>query len=99
MMHKGLIAVLGIIVAASPVAASQPDLTPATGAPPGTPATRYCLRVEPSPAAASRRSNAGPANEWADQGVDVDKEWAKEGVRVLADARSIGLMRCAASRS
>ena len=21
--------------------------------------------------------------EWADQGVDVDKDWAKEGVRVI----------------
>ena len=83
MMHKGLIAVLGIIVAASPVAASQPDLTPATGAPPGTPATRYCLHVEPFTGSLIETTQCWTREQWVDHGVDIDKEWAREGVRVL----------------
>lgn len=51
-------------------------------APPGTPATRYCMRVtltgniiEPV--------RCWTRDEWAAQGVDVDREWAREGIRTI----------------
>ena len=84
MMHKGLIAVLGIIVAASPVAASQPDLTPATGAPPGTPDTRYCLRVEPfTGSRIETTSMLDPRRMGRAMASMSTQEWAEEGVRVI----------------
>ena len=90
MACKGLIFALGVIIAASPLSA-QPDsgaieadyAAPATtAAPPGTPNTKYCMRVELTgniiePVLCWTRW------EWAEQGVDVDRDWHREGVRVI----------------
>jgi hypothetical protein len=68
---------------ASSVSAATAQTTPTT-APPGTEATKYCLRVEAVTGSRLETVECWTRQEWAEQGVDVDREWAKEGVRVLA---------------
>ena len=78
--RKWLLA-FGLLAAASPIAAAQPELTPPT-APPGTPQTRYCMRVEASTGTRIELVECWTREEWAWQGVDVDEDWPKEGVGV-----------------
>lgn len=87
MAHNGFFIGLLAVAAASGLSA-QPDLAPivpsATAiAPTGTPETRYCLRVDPVIGSNVQTIQCWTRDEWADQGVDVDKEWAKNGVRAL----------------
>ena len=79
MMRKSLITALGIF-AASPVAAASVDAPAATPAPPGGPVTLYCLKVGPLTGNIAETIQCWTRAEWWDQGVDVDKEWAKNGV-------------------
>jgi hypothetical protein len=87
MAHKRLILALSLIVTASPVLASQmepaADGTPVSAAPAGGPDTRYCMRVEPQTGSRLESIECWTREEWAAGGVDVDHDWAKEGVRVL----------------
>ena len=87
MAHKKLILALSMIVTASPVLASQlepgEDGRPASTAPAGGPDTRYCMRVEPQTGSRIEAIECWTREEWAAGGVDVDKDWPKEGVRVL----------------
>ena len=87
MALKQLVA-LSMITAAAPVLA-QPDTSPiapsgVATAPGGGPETRYCMHVEPNTGSLIETTECWTRAEWADQGVDVDKEWQREGVRVLA---------------
>lgn len=76
---------LGLMVAAaSPLPAAQPETDVQAGAPEAGPDARYCLRVEPFTGSNIERIKCWTRQQWADQGVDVDKEWAKEGVAVKA---------------
>jgi anaerobic glycerol-3-phosphate dehydrogenase len=71
----------GLIIALSLLGAGLP--TPAGGsAPAGTPATRYCLRVDPIIGSRIETIQCMTRQEWADLDVDVDQEWAQNGVRV-----------------
>jgi len=86
MAYKAALVALSMIAVASPVTASQPE--PAVpgadeGAPPGPADARYCLRVDP--VIGSRIANVlcETREQWAMLEVDLDKEWAKEGVRVI----------------
>jgi hypothetical protein len=86
MARRELILALGTMLIASPLAA-QPDTQPivlaATGtAPAGAPGTRYCMHVDPLTGSLVQTVQCWTREEWADQGVDVDKEWAKNGVKV-----------------
>ena len=86
MARKELILALGTILVASPLAA-QPDTQPivlaGTGtAPAGEPGTRYCMRVDPITGSLVETVQCWTRDQWADQGVDVDKEWTKNGVKV-----------------
>jgi len=83
MARKALLAALGLIAAASPLAASNPQGTPAQGSPAGTAETLYCMRIEAITGSRIEKLKCWTREEWADQGVDLDKEWAKEGVRVI----------------
>ena len=77
MAHKELAAALTVIaVAASPVSAAVP-------APEAPPHARYCMRVEPITGSRLETVQCWTREEWAAQGVDVDKDWPKEGVRIL----------------
>ena len=82
MAHRELLFALGMIAAASPVAASRPEPTPPT-APAGGPETRYCLRVEPHTGTRIESVECWTREEWAAAEVDVDQEWPKEGVRII----------------
>lgn len=83
MAHKELILALSMIVATSPVSAAKPEPTPATGAPEASPDARYCLRIEAVTGTRLEKVRCWTRQEWAEQDVDVDKEWAKEGVAVI----------------
>ena len=87
MVHKALIVAFSMIVAASPVSAASPEPTP-TAAPPGDANSRYCLRVEPLTGSLIETVRCWTRAKWAEQGVDVDKEWAKEGVAVKSRRRA-----------
>ena len=90
MALKAMTVGLSLIVAISPLSA-QPDSGPidtsdeapvTTPAPPGGPDTRYCMRIELTgnviePVRCWTRA------EWAEQGVDVDRDWHDDGVRVI----------------
>ena len=86
MAYGRLALALGTMVAASPLAASQPDpyTTPAMVAPAGAPDTRYCLRTEPITGTRIPIVECLTRDEWADGDVDVDEAWAKDGVKVVA---------------
>ena len=84
MAPKALLAALCAIAAAAPLSASPYEPAAMKVAPPGGPATKYCLRVQPATGTIMERVKCYTRAEWADLGVDLDKEWAKEGVRVVA---------------
>jgi hypothetical protein len=73
---------LSLIVAASPLTAAQPETDPAAGAPAAGADAKYCLRVDPFTGSRIETIKCWTRQQWADQGVDVDKEWAKDGVEV-----------------
>ena len=84
MAHRLFIAMaLGLMVAASPLSAASPESDPTAGAPTAGPDARYCLRVEPFTGSHVERIKCWTRQQWADQGVDVDKEWPREGVNVI----------------
>jgi hypothetical protein len=72
----------GLILALSLLAANQP-MPPMTPAPPGTPETRYCLRVDPLIGSRIETIQCKTRDEWATLGLDVDQEWAENGVKVI----------------
>jgi hypothetical protein len=86
MAHKELVLALGMLVAASPLRASQSDpyAAPIMAAPAGAPDTKYCLRTEPITGTRIPLIECLTREEWADGDVDVDEAWAKDGVKVVA---------------
>lgn len=84
MAQKIMLVALSMIVATSPTAAAQPEHIPTSVAPAGTAETKYCMRVEAITGSRIERVKCWTREEWADQGVDVDEDWAKEGVAVVA---------------
>jgi hypothetical protein len=82
MARKQLFA-LSLIFVASPLAASQSEMSPTIGAPAAGPDARYCLRVEPITGTRIGGIRCLTREEWADGDVDVDEAWAKDGVRVV----------------
>lgn len=81
-MARMLIVALGLIATASPALAAKPDPN-MTAAPAASPDARYCLRIEAVTGSRLKKVKCWTRQEWAEQDVDVDKEWAKEGVRVI----------------
>jgi hypothetical protein len=84
MSHRKLAPALSLIfVAVSPVLAQPPEPESAAGAPAAGPDARYCLRVEAVTGTLVERVRCWTREQWAAQGVDVDREWAREGVKVI----------------
>lgn len=83
MAHADLVLALTILVAASPTYATGEDPTAAAVAPAGTPQTKYCMHIEAITGSRLEELKCWTRAEWAEQGVDVDREWAKEGVRTI----------------
>jgi hypothetical protein len=82
MSHRKLALAFGLVAAAAPVTAHPPEGDSLSGAPAAGPGARYCLRVEPVTGTLTERTLCWTRRQWAEQGVDVDKEWAREGVSV-----------------
>jgi hypothetical protein len=82
-MAKKLVAALGALISASPLSATILQPVPAAAPPPSSPATEYCLRVEPITGTRIGGIECLTREEWAEGDVDVDEAWAKDGVRVV----------------
>ncbi len=91
MALKKLVFALTAFAAASPLSAAAPEPTPTTIPADETPGTQYCLRVGPYTGTRLESVQCWTRLEWADQCiddgwtsqcVDVDKEWAENGVRI-----------------
>ena len=74
-----------LLIALSLIAAQAPEASAvrATPAPPGGPETRYCLRVDPLIGSRIETIQCKTRDEWAALELDVDQEWAENGVRVI----------------
>ena len=84
MSHRKLAAAFSLAaLAASPALAHPAERDLMAGAPAAGPDARYCLRVEPVLGTRVERIRCWTRERWAGLGVDVDREWAKEGVRVI----------------
>lgn len=83
MARKILVVALSMIVAASPLSAAKPEPVPPTSAPPASADAKYCMRIEAATGTRIETIRCWTREEWANQEVDVDKEWAKEGVKVI----------------
>ena len=79
MAHKKLLVALSIIAAASPLLAANTQPPPESPTPVADAQGRYCLRVEVTGRIVDA-VQCWTREEWAEQDVDVDKEWPKEGV-------------------
>ena len=82
MAHKMKIVALGLFVAASSAAAASVGPAPMPS-PADSPDSRYCLRVEAVTGTRLETVQCWTRAEWTELGVDVDEEWAEEGVRVI----------------
>ncbi|MEO7865679.1 MAG: hypothetical protein ABIR63_07440 [Sphingomicrobium sp.] len=84
MPWKEIVAAVSMIAVASPVSASQvvPDSQP--GAPQASADSKYCLRVEAATGTRLETVQCWTREQWAEMEVDVDKDWAKEGVRITS---------------
>jgi hypothetical protein len=83
MRHTLLFAAVVAIASISPAIAAQSEPTPAEGAPPATEGAKYCLRVEPTTGSRIELIQCETRYEWSLLGVDVDREWPRDGVRVV----------------
>ena len=77
MAHEKLLVALGMLVAATPVSASL------QGAPAAPPEAKYCMRIEPITGSRLEKVVCWTREEWAANDVDVDADWAREGVTVV----------------
>lgn len=75
------VAPLLVLLTAGPAALASPL---SAQAPAGTSETRYCMRVEAATGSRIETVRCWTRAQWEAQGVDVDKDWAREGVRVVA---------------
>ena len=83
MAQTAWIAALSAIIATSAVASAQPEQIQGAGAPPAPADALYCLRTEPVTGTRLEDVQCWTREQWAEQNVDLDKEWAKEGVSVI----------------
>lgn len=74
---------LSITIAMAAALAAPSPAWMQSAAPAGTAATRYCMKVEPVTGSRIERVRCWTRAEWADQGVDVDRDWSAEGVRTI----------------
>ena len=83
MARKEMILALTMVLAASPLSAAGEGPTREGLAPPGTAETKYCMQIEAITGSRLEEVKCWTREEWAQREVDVDKEWAREGVRII----------------
>ncbi|HXS49074.1 MAG TPA: hypothetical protein VN713_02985 [Sphingomicrobium sp.] len=74
---------LALALSALASTSQPPPYPPASTAPPGTPDALYCLRVDPLIGSHIQTIQCKTRDEWAMLGLDVDQEWAENGVKVI----------------
>ena len=82
MAYKELAVALGMIIISASVSATKPEPGTAATVPEAGPGARYCLRVEPVTGSLIQSVMCRTREEWAALGVDLDREWPREGVGV-----------------
>ena len=82
MAHPAWIIAVGIVAVASHALATNARPSPMAEAPAGTTQTRYCMRNDPLTGSLVQTVQCWTREEWAEQGVDIDREWLKNGVNV-----------------
>jgi hypothetical protein len=82
MSNKKLAILSSLIVATPPLLAQAPPADPVKAAPAAGPTARYCMRVAPAEGSLVEVLRCWTRDQWSEQGVDVDKAWAREGVSV-----------------
>ena len=82
MAYKQLAVALGMIIVSVPASATKPEPAATATVPEAGPGARYCLRVEPVTGSRIESVKCRTRDQWVDLGVDLDKEWPKEGVGV-----------------
>lgn len=85
MAQKQLIAGLILVTAGSPIFATSPEPN-IMRAPAGTPETKYCMRIEASTGTIIERVRCWTREEWAANDVNVDEDWAREGVAIIDES-------------
>ena len=88
MVLRTVIAFLSMIAATTSATAAQHSQRPHFGAPTAAPDARYCLRVEAVTGTRLETVQCWTRDEWAEMEVDVDEEWAEEGVRIIGPRRT-----------
>ena len=83
MTRTGLVFAFSMLIATSPLSAAKWEPAPATAAPTADADARYCMHLAPFTGSLVEATRCWTRAEWAEQGVDVDKEWAREGVTVI----------------
>jgi hypothetical protein len=78
------VAALSLFAVAAPVSAAGQDSDRTSGAPAASADARYCMRVEAMTGSRIETIECWTRTEWAENGVDVDEDWATEGVAVIA---------------
>ena len=82
-MTQKLTVGLGVLVAAMAISAGQARPAPEPLNPAESADTRYCMKVGPLTGSLVETTRCWTRQQWAEQGVDLDKEWPKEGVGIL----------------
>ena len=82
MAHKAVIAAFSMMAFAAPALASHPEHDPSAAAPQASENAQYCLNIEIT-GSRVEKVLCLTRQEWVDQDVDVDQEWAENGVRVI----------------
>lgn len=82
MAYKQLAVALGVIFISATASATKPEPVVSATVPEAGPGARYCLRVEPVTGSLIQSVMCKTREEWVALGVDLDKEWPKEGVGV-----------------
>ena len=72
-----------MIPTASPASVIQADRNVEASAPAASADAKYCLWVEPITGSRIEAVRCETRDGWARLEIDVDKEWAREGVRVI----------------
>jgi hypothetical protein len=88
MSNKKLAVLAGLIFATSPLLAQATEANSMAGAPAAGPNAKYCMRIAPATGSLVEVVRCWTRDQWSEQGVDVDKEWSKEGVSVREDGMS-----------
>lgn len=78
---KAIAAITALSIASAAAASADPATAPS---PSDSAWTRYCMKVEPITGSRVETVECWTRAEWAEQGVDLDKDWAKEGVSIIA---------------